>query len=120
MLPVLRASNPIKSQTKKWCEAHKGQVEIALPDGTRCDCVTDIREAGQEPLYDQEEAEEYIFMNPVKRERLARGWTQRDLADHLEVKQSTVAKWERKEAVYRKKTRQKLARIFGVNEETFL
>ena len=79
-----------------------------------------IREAEQEPLYDQEEAEEYIFMNPVKRERLARGWTQRDLADHLEVKQSTVAKWERKEAVYRKKTRKKLARIFGVNEETFL
>ncbi len=24
-----------------WCEAPKGQVEIALPDGTRCDCVTD-------------------------------------------------------------------------------
>jgi hypothetical protein len=22
-------------------EAHKGQVEVVLPDGTRCDCVTD-------------------------------------------------------------------------------
>jgi transcriptional regulator with XRE-family HTH domain len=71
-------------------------------------------------LYDQKEAEEYIFMNPVKRERLERGWTQRDLADRLEVKQSTVAKWERKNAVYRKKTRQKLARVFRVNEKTFL
>jgi ribosome-binding protein aMBF1 (putative translation factor) len=79
-----------------------------------------IREAEQEPLYDQKEAEEYIFMNPVKRERLDRGWTQKDLADRLEVKQSTVAKWERKEAVYRKKTRQKLARVFRVTEETFL
>jgi ribosome-binding protein aMBF1 (putative translation factor) len=79
-----------------------------------------IRDADKEPLYDQKEAEEYIFLNPVKRERLDRGWTQKDLADRLEVKQSTVAKWERKEAVYRKKTRQKLARVFGVNEETFL
>jgi len=79
-----------------------------------------IRDAGQEPLYDQKEAEEYIFMNPVKRELLDRGWTQKDLADRLEVKQSTVAKWERKEAAYRKKTRQKLAKVFWVNEETFL
>lgn len=79
-----------------------------------------IRESEQEPLYNQKEAEEYIFMNPVKRERLDRGWTQRDLADRLEVRQSTVAKWERKNAVYRKKTRQKLAGVFEVNEETFL
>jgi ribosome-binding protein aMBF1 (putative translation factor) len=79
-----------------------------------------IREAEQEPLYDQKEAEEFIFMNPVKRERLDRGWTQRDLADRLKVKQSTVAKWERKDAAYRKTTRQKLARVFGVNEEVFL
>ena len=79
-----------------------------------------IRDAEQEPLYDQKKAEEYIFMNPVKRERLDRGWTQNDLADRLEVKQSTVAKWERKYAVYRKKTRQKLARVFRVTEETFL
>ncbi len=26
---------------EKWCEAYKGQVEVALPDGTRCDCLTD-------------------------------------------------------------------------------
>ena len=79
-----------------------------------------IHNAEQEPLYNQKDAEEYIFMNPVKRERLDRGWTQKDLADRLEVKQSSVAKWERKDAVYRKKTRQKLARVFGINEETFL
>ena len=79
-----------------------------------------IHAAEQDPLYDQKEAEEYIFMNPVKRERLDRGWTQKDLADRLEVKQSTVAKWERKNAVYRKKTRQKLAKVFRINEETFL
>ena len=79
-----------------------------------------IRVAKKEPLYDQKDAEEYIFMNPVKRERLDRGWTQQDLAQRLGVKQSTIAKWERRDAVYRKKTRQKLAVVFGLNEESFL
>jgi DNA-binding transcriptional regulator YiaG len=79
-----------------------------------------IEEATKEPLYNQEDAEEYIFMNPVKRERLERGWTQKDLAERLGVKQSTVAKWETKAAVYRKLTRQKFAKVFGVNEEIFL
>ncbi|MBW1821647.1 MAG: helix-turn-helix transcriptional regulator [Deltaproteobacteria bacterium] len=79
-----------------------------------------IREAVKDPLYEQEEAEEYIFMNPVKRERLERGWTQKDLADKLDVKQSTVAKWEMKEAVYRKRTRKKFAEVFGVIEQIFL
>jgi ribosome-binding protein aMBF1 (putative translation factor) len=79
-----------------------------------------IREAKSESLYDQEEAEDYIFMNPVKRERLERGWTQQELARRLGVKQSTVAKWERQGAVYRKKTREKLAKVFTLDEETFL
>ena len=26
---------------KWWCEAQNGQVEVVLPDGTRCDCLTD-------------------------------------------------------------------------------
>ena len=79
-----------------------------------------VRDAQQEPLYDQKEAEEYIFMNPVKRERIDHGWTQQDLADRLGVKQSTVAKWEKQGAVYRKNTRKKLAEAFGVNEEVFI
>ena len=58
-------------------------------------------------------------MNPVKRERLDRGWTQQNLAKKLGVKQSTIAKWERDDAVYRKSTRQKLAKAFGINEEIF-
>ena len=28
---------------KRWCEAQKGQVEVVLPDGTRCDCLTETR-----------------------------------------------------------------------------
>lgn len=79
-----------------------------------------ITEARSEPLYDQSEAEEYIFMNPVKRERLERGWTQKDLGDRLGVSQSTVAKWEGEGAVYRKATRQKFAKVFGVDEKSFL
>ncbi len=78
-----------------------------------------IREVNSEPLYDQEEAESYIFMNPVKRERLDRGWTQEELARRLGVKQATVAKWERQGAIYRKKTREKLANAFAVDEEVF-
>jgi len=81
--------------------------------------LCDIREAKSEPLYDQNEAENYIFMNPVKRERLERGWTQEELANRIEVKQATVSKWERKGAVYRKATRQKLAKVFGISEASF-
>jgi len=82
--------------------------------------IRSIRDAYKEPLYNQDEAEEYIFMNPVRRERLERGWTQKDLAGQLGVKQSTVAKWESKGAVYRKSTRQKFAKVFVVNEDIFL
>ncbi len=78
-----------------------------------------IREAKSEPLYDQNEAEDYIFMNPVKRERLEKGWTQEELARRIGVKQATVAKWERQGAVYRKSTREKLAKSFGINETSF-
>lgn len=81
--------------------------------------LRDIREAKSEPLYDQSEAEDYIFMNPVKRERLERGWTQKELANRIGVKQATVAKWERESAVYRETTRQKLAKVFGIGETSF-
>ncbi len=78
-----------------------------------------IREAEAEPLFDQKEAEDYIFMNPVKRERLEKGWSQEELARKLGVKQSSVAKWERDGAVYRERTRLKFAEVFGIGEEAF-
>ena len=81
--------------------------------------LRDILEAISEPLYDQNEAENYIFMNPVKRERIERGWAQEKLANRIGVKQATVAKWEREGAAYRKATRQKLAKIFGISEAGF-
>jgi transcriptional regulator with XRE-family HTH domain len=59
-------------------------------------------------------------MNPVKRERIERGWTQKELADKIGVKQASVAKWEREGAVYRRKTREKLARVFSIGEDSFL
>lgn len=79
-----------------------------------------IRLSSKEPLYDQQEAEEFIFMNPVKRERLEKGWTQTELAQKMKVKQSTIAKWERQGAVYRKTTRKKFAEIFSANESSFM
>ncbi len=78
-----------------------------------------IREAEAEPLFEQKEAEDYIFMNPVKRERLEKGWSQERLARKLGVKQSSVAKWEREGAVYRERTRLKFAEFFGIGEESF-
>ena len=36
-----KREHPEKWYQEKWCEANKGQVEVVLPDGTRCDCVTD-------------------------------------------------------------------------------
>ena len=53
-------------------------------------------------------------MNPVKRERLDKGWTQEEPADRIGVKQATVAKWERQGAVYRRATREKPAKVFGI------
>ncbi len=43
LLPSLllaKREHPEKWYQRKWCEAHKGQVEVVLLDGTRCDCVT--------------------------------------------------------------------------------
>ncbi len=79
-----------------------------------------IQSASTESLYKQKEAEDYIFMNPVKRERLEKGWTQSELARRMNVKQSTIAKWERQNAVYRKATRKKFSDVFGLNEASFM
>jgi hypothetical protein len=38
---LAKREHPEKWYQQKWCEANKGQVEVVLPDGTRCDCVTD-------------------------------------------------------------------------------
>jgi hypothetical protein len=40
-LLLAKREHPEKWYQQKWCEAHKGQVEVVLPDGTRCDCLTD-------------------------------------------------------------------------------
>jgi hypothetical protein len=33
--------HPEKHYQAIWCKAHNGQVEVVLPDRTRCDCLTD-------------------------------------------------------------------------------
>ena len=40
-LLLAKREHPEKWYQQKWCEANKGQVEVVLADGTRCDCVTD-------------------------------------------------------------------------------
>ena len=37
-----KREHPEKWYQVKWCQAHKGKVEVVLPDGTRCGCLTDI------------------------------------------------------------------------------
>jgi len=36
-----KREHPEKWYQVKWCQEHKGQIEVVLPDGTRCDCLTD-------------------------------------------------------------------------------
>jgi len=36
-----KREHPEKWYQENWCEEHRGQVEVSLPDGTRCDCLTD-------------------------------------------------------------------------------
>jgi len=40
-LILAKREHPEKWYQEKWCEEHKGQVEVVLPHGTRCDCLTD-------------------------------------------------------------------------------
>jgi hypothetical protein len=44
MFPALllaKREHPERWYQEQWCAAHEGRVEVTLPDGTRCDCVTD-------------------------------------------------------------------------------
>jgi hypothetical protein len=36
-----KRKHPEKWYQQRWCDANDGQVEVVLPDGTRCDCVTE-------------------------------------------------------------------------------
>jgi hypothetical protein len=38
---LAKRKHPEKWYQEQWCEAHNGQIEVVLPDGTRCDCLTD-------------------------------------------------------------------------------
>jgi hypothetical protein len=38
---LAKREHPERWYQEQWCEAHKGQVEVVLPDGTRCDCLTE-------------------------------------------------------------------------------
>ena len=44
MLPLqllAKREHPEKWYKERWCREQGGQVEVVLPDKTRCDCVTD-------------------------------------------------------------------------------
>ena len=38
---LAKREHPEKWYQEQWCTAHRGQIEVVLPDGTRCDCLTD-------------------------------------------------------------------------------
>jgi hypothetical protein len=40
-LLLAKRENPEKWYQERWCREHGGQIEVVLPDKTRCDCVTD-------------------------------------------------------------------------------
>jgi hypothetical protein len=38
---LAKREHPERWYQEQWCEDRKGQVEVVMPDGTRCDCLTD-------------------------------------------------------------------------------
>jgi hypothetical protein len=43
VLPVVKGvphEHLEKWYQQRWCDAHNGEMEVVLPDNTRCDCVT--------------------------------------------------------------------------------
>ena len=38
---LAKREHPEKWYQERWCREQGGQVEVVLPDKTRCDCVTD-------------------------------------------------------------------------------
>jgi hypothetical protein len=36
-----KREHPEKWYQERWCREQGGQIEVVLPDKTRCDCVTD-------------------------------------------------------------------------------
>ena len=41
-LLLAKREHPEKWYQERWCREQGGQMEVVLPDKTRCDCVTDI------------------------------------------------------------------------------
>ena len=40
-LLLAKREHPEKWYQERWCREQGGQIEVVLPDKTRCDCVTD-------------------------------------------------------------------------------
>jgi hypothetical protein len=38
---LAKREHPEKWYQERWCREQDGQIEVILPDKTRCDCVTD-------------------------------------------------------------------------------
>jgi hypothetical protein len=38
---LAKREHPEKWYQERWCRKQGGQIEVVLPDKTRCDCVTD-------------------------------------------------------------------------------
>jgi transcriptional regulator with XRE-family HTH domain len=70
--------------------------------------------------YDPEATCEQTLPELLKAKRREHGWTQRQVAEALNVDPSTVTSWEQGDIVLKHRHRQALAQYLGLNEDEFL
>lgn len=55
----------------------------------------------------------------IREIRRSKGWTQKKLAEKIEMTTAQISRWEQDHVIPRKRNLEDLARIFGVEDDTF-